>query len=97
MHAYGAAIDLNTAVGPYWRWAGMSARVRARHRVPQEVIEIFERHGFIWGGKWLHVDTPHFEYRPELIGYAKRRAATGTRVPSLSTPPASAPEAPSPR
>ena len=94
MHAYGAAIDLNTAVGPYWRWAGMSPRVRAKHRVPPEVIEIFERHGFIWGGKWLHVDAPHFEYRPELIDYARRRASAASRerapAPPASPPPESA-------
>jgi hypothetical protein len=81
MHAYGAAIDLNAAVGPYWRWAGMAPRVRAKHRVPQQVIEIFERHGFIWGGKWLHVDGPHFEYRPELIDYARRVGAPSRERP----------------
>lgn len=85
MHAYGAAIDLSTAAGPYWRWSGMSPRVRAHNRVPQEVIDVFERHGFIWGGKWLHVDVPHFEYRPELIAYAKRRAAA-SREPAPSPP-----------
>ena len=26
-----------------------------------------ERHGFIWGGKWYHYDTLHFEYRPGLL------------------------------
>jgi hypothetical protein len=30
-------------------------------------VEVFERHGFIWGGKWNHYDTMHFEYRPELL------------------------------
>jgi hypothetical protein len=30
-------------------------------------VEIFERHGFIWGGKWGHFDTMHFEYRPEFF------------------------------
>jgi hypothetical protein len=30
-------------------------------------VDIFERHGFIWGGKWGHFDTMHFEYRPELL------------------------------
>ncbi len=25
------------------------------------------RHGFIWGGRWYHYDTMHFEYRPELL------------------------------
>jgi hypothetical protein len=28
---------------------------------------VFEKHGFIWGGKWYHYDTMHFEYRPELL------------------------------
>ena len=32
-----------------------------------KIVEIFERHGFIWGGKWYHYDTMHFEYRPELL------------------------------
>jgi hypothetical protein len=30
-------------------------------------VAIFERNGFIWGGKWNHYDTMHFEYRPELL------------------------------
>ena len=34
---------------------------------PHKIVEIFERHGFIWGGKWYHYDTMHFEYRPELL------------------------------
>jgi hypothetical protein len=32
-----------------------------------KIVEIFERNGFIWGGKWRHYDTMHFEYRPELF------------------------------
>ena len=40
---------------------------RARNLIPHAVVEIFERHGFIWGGKWFHYDTMHFEYRPELL------------------------------
>jgi hypothetical protein len=31
------------------------------------LIKIFEKYGFIWGGKWNHYDTMHFEYRPELL------------------------------
>jgi hypothetical protein len=34
-------------------------------------VEIMERNGFIWGGKWNHYDTMHFEYRPELISGSK--------------------------
>jgi hypothetical protein len=33
----------------------------------ERLVEIFERHGFIWGGNWSHFDTMHFEYRPELL------------------------------
>ena len=35
-------------------------------RVPASLIEIFERHKFIWGGKWFFFDAMHFEYRPEF-------------------------------
>lgn len=31
-----------------------------------KAVEIMERNGFIWGGKWNHYDTMHFEYRPEF-------------------------------
>ena len=68
-HGYGIAIDLSTREADYWRWAGgASARTIAyRNRVPFEIVDSFERHGFIWGGKWYHYDTMHFEYRPELL------------------------------
>jgi hypothetical protein len=65
-HGYGAAIDINTTFSDYWRWAGKAARWR--NRIPGEIAEVFERHGFIWGAKWFHYDTMHFEYRPELAG-----------------------------
>jgi D-alanyl-D-alanine carboxypeptidase len=64
MHAWGAAIDLNTKFSDYWLW---SPKATYRNRIPVEIVEIFERHGFIWGGKWGHFDTMHFEYRPELL------------------------------
>jgi D-alanyl-D-alanine carboxypeptidase len=67
MHAYGAAIDVNTAWSDYWRWAPHPAEPRWRNRIPAEIVRIFERHGFIWGGSWYHFDTMHFEYRPELL------------------------------
>jgi hypothetical protein len=63
MHAYAAAIDLNTAFSDYWLWR----KGGYRNRIPYEIVEIFERHGFIWGGKWGHFDTMHFEYRPEFF------------------------------
>ena len=70
MHSWGAAIDLNTAFSDYWRWSRVGAEGPAyRNRVPPEIVAIFERHGFIWGGRWSHFDTMHFEYRPELLPY----------------------------
>ncbi len=69
MHSWGAAIDINTSAADYWRWSRPGADGPVwRNRIPPEIIAIFERHGFIWGGRWSHFDTMHFEYRPELLG-----------------------------
>jgi hypothetical protein len=67
MHGYAAAIDLNLKYSDYWLWAGKSKTILYKNRMPQQIVDIFERHGFIWGGKWYHYDTMHFEYRPELL------------------------------
>lgn len=68
-HGYGIAIDIAVRHTDYWRWARPASNEspRYRNRIPYEIVEIFERHGFIWGGKWHHFDTMHFEYRPELL------------------------------
>ena len=66
-HGYGIAIDLNTALSDYWYWHPHGGHIRYRNRMPQEIVAIFEKHGFIWGGKWYHFDTMHFEFRPELL------------------------------
>jgi D-alanyl-D-alanine carboxypeptidase len=65
MHAWGVAIDVNTEFADYWLWNPKGAGYR--NRLPFEIVQIFEKHGFIWGGKWGHFDTMHFEYRPELL------------------------------
>jgi peptidoglycan LD-endopeptidase CwlK len=69
-HSFGIAIDINSQYSDYWRWAKPSGdgKIAYRNRIPHSIVEIFERHGFIWGGKWYHYDTMHFEYRPELLG-----------------------------
>ncbi len=68
-HSFGIAIDINTKYSDYWLWAGKKDAVSIpyRNRLPKEVVEIFERHGFVWGGRWYHYDTMHFEYRPEIL------------------------------
>ncbi len=69
MHAYGAAIDISTKFTDYWLWkqGKGGGAIPYHNQVPYEIARIFERHGFIWGGKWYHYDTMHFEYRPELL------------------------------
>lgn len=63
MHSYGIAIDINTKTGDYWRW---STSGKYQNKIPEKIVHIFEKHGFVWGGRWHHFDTLHFEYRPEL-------------------------------
>ncbi|MDZ7576060.1 MAG: M15 family metallopeptidase [Pseudotabrizicola sp.] len=72
-HSYGIAFDLNADLGGYWRWSKRPEGNAGPYlnRIPQDVVQVFERHGFIWGGKWHHFDGMHFEYRPEVILYAR--------------------------
>lgn len=74
VHSFAAAIDINVKHADYWRWAGgKPGQVKPyKNKIPGKIIEIFEKHGFIWGGKWYHYDTMHFEYRPALIEIGKR-------------------------
>ncbi|TSJ44129.1 M15 family metallopeptidase [Mucilaginibacter corticis] len=71
MHSFGMTIDINTTYSDYWQWTckctAENTAIKYKNRIPQVIIDIFEKHGFIWGGKWYHYDTMHFEYRPELI------------------------------
>lgn len=78
-HSFGAAIDLNTKFADYWLWSGGKAGnvPTYRNKFPKEIVDVFERHGFIWGGKWYHYDTMHFEYRPELIAIGRMAEARG--------------------
>ena len=69
MHSFAMAVDVGVEHSDYWKWSKpkAGADIPYRNRFPVEVAQIFERHGFIWGGKWYHYDTMHFEYRPELL------------------------------
>jgi hypothetical protein len=82
LHAFGAAVDftLPHALGRYWQWSGCAEASACPYPAAvlqdttlQRVVEAFEREGFVWGGKWSHFDTVHFEYRPELVGPACAR------------------------
>lgn len=70
-HGYGIAIDLNSNPKDYWKWASRAEGEERMLSYPRELVEVFENHNFVWGGKWGHFDTLHFEYRPEIIIKAK--------------------------
>lgn len=70
-HSFGIAIDISVKFSNYWQWdckcSDENRDLKYKNRVPAELVKIFEKYGFIWGGKWYHYDTMHFEYRPELL------------------------------
>ncbi|MEA3451747.1 MAG: M15 family metallopeptidase, partial [Bacteroidota bacterium] len=68
-HSFGIAIDINVKYSNYWKWEKNvnPNNLKYKNKIPLEIINIFEKYGFIWGGKWYHFDTMHFEYRPELL------------------------------
>ncbi|QIM65614.1 M15 family metallopeptidase [Frederiksenia canicola] len=76
-HSFGIAIDfqLPKPLHKYWRWDGCKSEdqpcpfpnVLMEDEKLKRIVMIFEKHGFIWGGKWASYDSVHFEYRPELL------------------------------
>jgi hypothetical protein len=51
-HAWGLAADFDVANNP----------LGAEPRMSPAVIQIFESHGFTWGGRWRRPDGMHFQY-----------------------------------
>lgn len=74
-HSYGIAFDIGVDKSNYWQWTSGSndemKEVKYKNQIPLEIVNIFQKHGFIWGGAWYHYDTMHFEFRPDLLLYAK--------------------------
>lgn len=74
-HSFGMTIDINADLSNYWQWDFTKkgifitevAELTYHNDIPWEIVHIFEKYNFIWGGKWHHYDTMHFEYRPEII------------------------------
>jgi hypothetical protein len=77
LHSFGISIDLvpkpNIKKQVYWRWTAnwnkewFNTPFKDRWMIPPQVVQIFEKNGFVWGGKWLYFDTIHFDYSPELL------------------------------
>lgn len=79
-HSFGIAVDLKRDNKDYWKWASREAGEKRIQSYPKEIVEVFEKNNFIWGGKWGHFDILHFEYRPEIIlkaRYFSKRSKPG--------------------
>jgi len=76
-HSFGIAMDINSSYSNYWLWDYLKLKLPIselkyhkltyQNHVPMEIVRIFEKEGFLWGGRWYFYDTMHFEYRPELF------------------------------
>lgn len=70
-HSFGIAIDLNRNDSDYWKWVSKEKGDIRIASYPKELVQVFEKYGFVWGGKWSHFDILHFEYKPEVVLKAK--------------------------
>ncbi|MCS7317821.1 MAG: M15 family metallopeptidase [Candidatus Dojkabacteria bacterium] len=56
-HTFGIALDLNVSTNPYTNLCSV------KFDMPPEVVKVFERNGFRWGGRYsAKADYMHFEY-----------------------------------
>lgn len=60
VHSWGLAIDINSATN------GRGIR----GDIPADIVEMWEDHGFTWGGRWAYRDDMHFELRFAPLGAA---------------------------
>lgn len=78
-HAYGAALDINTTQNYQWSVPKMNC----------DVVRIFRKWGFAWGGNFWPSDGMHFEYvgeRRDTIGYPSQYCPNNAPVPTTSIP-----------
>lgn len=78
-HAFGAAIDLNTTTNKQW----------TRPQMNCDVVRIFRKWGFAWGGNFWPADGMHFEWvgeRRDQIGYPSRYCRNTVPVPATTVP-----------
>ena len=60
-HNYGLAIDIVLLIGSAASWDTKSDFDGDGKSDWQEVVSIFKRHGWEWGGDWKFTDMPHFQ------------------------------------
>jgi len=69
VYSWAIAVDIAIKHSHYWCWSkpNKAGQLPYKNKIPKEIVAAFEKHGFIWGGRWYRYDTMHFEYRPELL------------------------------
>lgn len=85
-HSFGTALDINI----YQNWLGDTPAAIGKVGSVRELVPVFEKYGFLWGGRWARQDGMHFEIERNM-SHAEIDAAIA-RGPLRSTP---APAAPS--
>lgn len=65
-HAKGMAIDINPRQNPWVHPRvgnlpqGSEYKLRRKGTITKNIVEIFEKYGFKWGGNWKNPDYQHF-------------------------------------
>lgn len=70
-HSYGLALDINPALNPYFAADGKVFPQGAKYmteiagtlKADGEVVALFARYGWEWGGTWERKDWQHFQRR----------------------------------
>ena len=78
-HAFGMAIDMNTTTNQQWGTPHMNC----------DVVRIFRKWGFAWGGNFWPTDGMHFEWvgeRRDQWGYPSRYCPNKVPVPTTTVP-----------
>lgn len=60
-HNYGMAVDIVLLVGGKAVWDIKTDYDKDGRSDWMEVVDIFKRYGWEWGGDWKFVDNPHFQ------------------------------------
>lgn len=61
-HSYGAAVDVNWADNPAQGMTGCYDPATNPFALSAPVLDIWRRHGFLWGGDWKNPDYMHLSY-----------------------------------
>ena len=61
IHNYGLAFDIVLLINNGASWDAVRDFDKDGRSDWMEVVNIFKKHGYIWGGDWKFKDAPHFE------------------------------------